>query len=217
MEKKTKKMKSYAADLNFEKNVNLHFATILQDLRKKSGMKQDQVADLLAVNRSTYSYYELGRTEPRLSQLIRLSRLFSVSVDYLLGEEKRLALPDEPPPYSVGDGQWLVYLPVRKVGDSYYLLLSRHLCNLYGVGETIGYVCRHGILFLYAQGSALNSCDGTKKLAEQSLFPLNDIWNDMDEKNACFFRKAYCQVLYSRSIVVCTPCWRMGEKSVLLP
>ena len=41
-------------------------ANNLKFLRKRHGYTQSQVALLLEINRSTYAYYELGRTRPRL-------------------------------------------------------------------------------------------------------------------------------------------------------
>ena len=40
------------------------------------------------LNRSTYAYYEAGKTEPSLVMLMRLARFYSVPVDFLLGMDK---------------------------------------------------------------------------------------------------------------------------------
>ena len=55
-------------------------------------MKQQEIADALCINRSTYAYYELGRTEPSLLMLIKLAMPYDVTTDFLLGiqpEEKQ--------------------------------------------------------------------------------------------------------------------------------
>ena len=57
----------------------------LRALRRKNGWTQQQTADLLHINRSTYAYYETGTTQPDLDMLCRLAALFEVSADDLLG------------------------------------------------------------------------------------------------------------------------------------
>lgn len=51
-------------------------------------MTQQQVADFLNVNRSTYSYYENGKAEPSITVLIKMADLFNVTLDSLLNMEK---------------------------------------------------------------------------------------------------------------------------------
>lgn len=57
----------------------------LRKLREKKNVTQKQVADFLGVDRTTYTKYEKGDTEP--SNLIqgKLADFFEVSVDYLTG------------------------------------------------------------------------------------------------------------------------------------
>lgn len=56
----------------------------LKALREKYNITQKQVADQLNIDRSTYSYYETGKSCPTLDTLIRLSRIFNTSTDALL-------------------------------------------------------------------------------------------------------------------------------------
>lgn len=39
----------------------------LRELRIKSGYTQSQIAKILNIDRSTYSYYEIGKTTPDIS------------------------------------------------------------------------------------------------------------------------------------------------------
>ena len=57
----------------------------LRLLRIASGMKQDEVAQALGIGRSAYTYYELARSRPDCDALIRLAKLYKVSIDYLVG------------------------------------------------------------------------------------------------------------------------------------
>ena len=56
-------------------------------LRQKEDLLQRDVADQLHIDRSTYSYYERGKTNPPLDILIKLADYFGVTTDYLLGRE----------------------------------------------------------------------------------------------------------------------------------
>ena len=59
----------------------------LQQLRKRSGLSQEQLASQLAVSRQAVSKWELDETMPDTENVIQLSRIFGVSCDYLLREE----------------------------------------------------------------------------------------------------------------------------------
>ena len=56
-------------------------------LHQKEGLLQRDVADQLHIDRSTYSYYERGKTNPPLDILIKLADYFGVSLDYLAGRD----------------------------------------------------------------------------------------------------------------------------------
>ena len=57
----------------------------LRDLREDRDLKQRQVADYLNCAQRTYSNYELGNRDIPTEVLIKLSSLYNVSVDYILG------------------------------------------------------------------------------------------------------------------------------------
>ena len=56
----------------------------LRYLRLINGMRQANVANYLHVERSTYTYYELGKYSPSILSLVMLSRLFRVTIDDLI-------------------------------------------------------------------------------------------------------------------------------------
>lgn len=68
----------------------------LYELRRASGMSQEELAEKLGVSRQAVSKWESGATQPELSKLIELSKLYSVSVDELLSLEH--AKPEQMPP-----------------------------------------------------------------------------------------------------------------------
>lgn len=53
-------------------------------LRRGKGWSQAQLARQMQISASAVGMYEQGRREPSAEQLVQLSRLFGVSVDYLL-------------------------------------------------------------------------------------------------------------------------------------
>lgn len=56
----------------------------LKMLRESRHMTQQQVADRVGVSKAMISAYETAVKTPSIDVLIRLSRLFSVSVDFLV-------------------------------------------------------------------------------------------------------------------------------------
>lgn len=65
------------------------FSVHLKQLRTAKNLTQNQVADYVGVSRSVISAYENDMRYPSYEVLIRLSLLFGVSTDYLLGVEGR--------------------------------------------------------------------------------------------------------------------------------
>ncbi len=53
--------------------------------RKEYGLTQQNVADALKIQKSSYQRYEQGKVVPAATVIIELSNFFNVSTDYLLG------------------------------------------------------------------------------------------------------------------------------------
>ena len=58
--------------------------------RKKMGLSQEEVAKQLGVHNTTYGNWELGKTEPNLTDLVKLADIMHVTTDELLGRETNL-------------------------------------------------------------------------------------------------------------------------------
>ena len=56
----------------------------IQELRQKSRLTQDALAEKLGVSRQSVSKWELGQTLPEVDKILAMSQLFSVSTDELL-------------------------------------------------------------------------------------------------------------------------------------
>ena len=55
----------------------------LEELRKKSGMTQEMLADRLEVSRQTINSLESGRYNPSILLAFRLARFFNVTIEEL--------------------------------------------------------------------------------------------------------------------------------------
>lgn len=65
----------------------------IRDLREDRDLNQTQVARMLGMSQTGYSKYETGENDIPTTVLIKLSRFYQTSIDYLLGET------DDPQPY----------------------------------------------------------------------------------------------------------------------
>ena len=61
------------------------FPERLKEVRRESGKKQREVAEMLGMKLRGYQSYEMGEAEPGLEKLMMLADLFHVSIDYLVG------------------------------------------------------------------------------------------------------------------------------------
>lgn len=63
---------------------------IIAELRTKSGMSQDELAEKIFVTRQAVSRWETGETTPNTETLKLLSKLFDVSINTILGSPRKL-------------------------------------------------------------------------------------------------------------------------------
>lgn len=61
------------------------FSERLIQLRKGRRMSQIALAKEIGVSSRIYQEYEYGKSEPRMSNLVRMADIFNVSLDYLTG------------------------------------------------------------------------------------------------------------------------------------
>jgi len=59
----------------------------IQKLRKEKGFSQEELASKLTISRQAISKWELGESMPDTENVVQLSKLFGVSLDYLLNDE----------------------------------------------------------------------------------------------------------------------------------
>lgn len=68
----------------------------LRKFRKENGYSQSHIANVLGIERSTYTYYETGKTVPVIFDLMRLADLYDISMDSLLGFHADASDPRQP-------------------------------------------------------------------------------------------------------------------------
>ena len=73
----------------------MDFGKQLKQARQASGLSQQDVAQALGIDKTTYSGYETGRRQPDLSRLQKLARRLNVSADQLLGLDPAAVSPEE--------------------------------------------------------------------------------------------------------------------------
>ena len=59
----------------------------IRELRKERHLTQKELADFLGIDRSTYAYYESGRSKLNLGIVVKLAHFYKVSYATLLGPE----------------------------------------------------------------------------------------------------------------------------------
>ena len=68
--------------------VKMNFSQKLQLIRKNKGYTQEELAGKLDVSRQAVAKWESGQVYPDISNLIQISKLFNVTVDYLVKDQE---------------------------------------------------------------------------------------------------------------------------------
>lgn len=63
----------------------------LKTFREENGLTQQQVAEILGVDRSTYAYYEAGKTTPGFDVIDKLLKLFNINYTDLFSKQESYA------------------------------------------------------------------------------------------------------------------------------
>ena len=66
----------------------MEIGKIIRELRKENGWTQKQLAEMLNVDNTTISSWELGKNDVPSAIIVQLAKLFDTTSDFLLGIEK---------------------------------------------------------------------------------------------------------------------------------
>ena len=64
------------------------FAERLKELRKQANLTQVELAKRLGIGQSSYADWERGKKKPTQENLVKISQVFGVSIDYLVGNSE---------------------------------------------------------------------------------------------------------------------------------
>jgi HTH-type transcriptional regulator, competence development regulator len=67
----------------------------LIELRKAKKLRQEDIAKILGIGRTTYAMYEQGNREPDFDTLNKIADYFEVSIDHLLGREEKVKTKED--------------------------------------------------------------------------------------------------------------------------
>lgn len=85
----------------------------LKKIREERNLTQQAMADMLQIQRPTYTRYETGEREPDFETVLKIAELLSVSTDFLLGKTDMPSSPDE----QLSNEEFALYGEVRDLTD----------------------------------------------------------------------------------------------------
>lgn len=71
------------------------FAERLKELRKQANLTQVELAKRLGIGQSSYADWERGKKKPTQENLVKISQVLNVSIDYLVGTSDEGVKEDE--------------------------------------------------------------------------------------------------------------------------
>jgi transcriptional regulator with XRE-family HTH domain len=66
------------------------FSNNLKAFRSKTGLKQSEIAELVGITASTWSNYEIAKTEPDIDTIVKIAKAMDLTVDALLTRDVSL-------------------------------------------------------------------------------------------------------------------------------
>jgi HTH-type transcriptional regulator, competence development regulator len=67
----------------------------LIELRKAKKLRQEDIAKILGIARTTYAMYEQGNRQPDFDTLNKIADYFDVTIDHLLGREDKVKTKED--------------------------------------------------------------------------------------------------------------------------
>lgn len=114
----------------------------ISSCRKKAGMSQVDLADALGVSRQSVSKWETGESNPEITKIPQMAKLFGVTADWLLSEEEKM--PSAGDASSAPWPDWVENLP-QFLGNAikrYGWIYGLRMAVSGGIMAAIGFVAR---------------------------------------------------------------------------
>lgn len=73
---------------------NMNFASRLKELRKKKGLSQNELSNLIDVHFTQVSRYERGETKPNAEAMTKMAKALDTTVDFLMNGSTDDAVQD---------------------------------------------------------------------------------------------------------------------------
>lgn len=73
----------------------MEFSERLKNLRKQAHLTQVEVAEKLGISQQAYASWERGVKKPTQENLVKISQILKVSIDYLVGNSDKDLKDDE--------------------------------------------------------------------------------------------------------------------------
>lgn len=116
----------------------MSFGERLKRLRVEKGLSQQELADILKVNRATLGNWEIDRTSPGYTTLCKIAKYFNVTIDYLLNGEP-VKVGDDGMPYIVMSPEEIeLFAEIKQLSEEDKMMiysLVNHLRRKKGVNE----------------------------------------------------------------------------------
>lgn len=119
--------------------IDINLSTNLQKLRKINNLKQEDIANILGVDRSTSSNWERGASTPSPENLTILAKIYNVSIDFLLndnslniavGAPKLQSVPGESFVSELNDEERMLLIRYRALNDESKSKINEQLLEL---------------------------------------------------------------------------------------
>lgn len=63
----------------------MNYYNRIRDLREDRDYTQNEVIKILKMHKTTYTNYEQGKREPPFEFIIKIAKLYNVTIDYIAG------------------------------------------------------------------------------------------------------------------------------------
>lgn len=138
----------------------MHLGEKIAYLRKKRGWSQEDLAERMQVSRQSVSKWESSASLPDIDKVVMLSRIFGVSTDYLLMEEKEEneeeTEHEEEPPYEEQDSTF-TYILYQEDAQYYLEDMKKHARK---IAAGVGLCVFSPAPLLFLEGLALSQSGG---------------------------------------------------------